>query len=684
MNDELLFENAKQIMSDYSHENFIMRSARVVAFLLDNCEILVPEHTEFFVKVNCRFVTKKLYRELLEVQRDEFMDPYRYGARCRAYSGRSDFGHTAPGWDQIISLGLPGLRKRIENRTGEAKNPSFVEAELMVFDAADRFLQRAAEAAEAAGKVRMATGIRNLMHNAPQNLYEGFQMTVLFYSLQQYFDGTDIRTMGRLDSLLYPLFLKETDSAYVDTLCEQYLKEIHNIRADANMPFALGGSNETGKCLINELSYSIAKAYARTKLSEVKLHILCTADMPKDFIRICMQSIKDGGNSFVFMNDKLVYEGLKKLGLSDSDSRNYYVVGCYEACGAEEIPCSCNARVTISKALEYTLHSGMDVMGNVQVGLEIPVDFPTYDDLYTAFTKNLIYLSKQAMAVTDQWESRYDRTHGSPFFTASLASCVEAGGDAYLDNAARYCNSSVNAIGLATAADSLAAIRKLVYEDKRLTLQELIAILDSDWEGNEALRMYAKNKLPKFGVGNKEVDSIAADIVQTLSDTINGAPNAKGGIYRLGLFSIEWRIDFGKFSAATPDGRKAGETLSQNTSAAFGNDKDGMTGHINSLCAIRGEDVVNGSVLDMEMHSSAVRGENGTNILIASLDTFLAKGGQTVHYNVLDTATLRDAQIHPENHPNLQVRLCGWNVLFTHLSKTSQDEFIYRSELSRG
>jgi len=684
MNEELLLANAKAIMQDTANESFLIKNSRAIAFLLDNCEITIPEMSEFFVKVNCRSVAKKLYREQLELQKAEFFEPFRMGALCRAYSGRSDFGHTAPGWERIIRLGIPGLRKYIETSAVNPKNPDFLEAERTVFDAAERFLLRAADAAQAAGKTRMADGIRNLTRNAPANLYEGFQLTIAYYNLQQYFDGTDVRTMGRLDSNLYHLFQNESDSDYAAELCRRYLQELHSIHADANMPFALGGSDEAGNSRINALSYALLRAYTETKCYDVKLHILCTEDMPEDFLRICMESIRNGGNSFVFMNDSLVVKGLQKLGLSGRDARNFAVVGCYESCGKEEVPCSCNARVTISKALEYALHNGMDVMGNARLGLDLPVDFPTYEDLYTAFTRNLIYLSRQAMAVTDEWESRYPRTHASPFFSASLQSCVDTGGDAYCDHAARYCNSSVNAVGLATAADSLAAIRKLVYEDKRLTLSQLIEILDQNWDGNEALRLYARNRLPKFGNGDKSVDAIAADIVKTLSDTINNAPNAKGGVYRLGLFSIEWRKDFGQFSAATPDGRKAGETLSQNTSCAFGADKEGPTGHILSVAALNNEDVVNGSVLDLELHSSAVRGSNGMQMMLSTLRSYFEMGGQTIHYNVLDTDTLRDAQIHPENHANLQVRLCGWNVLFTQLSKASQDEFIYRSELHRG
>ncbi|MBR2615286.1 MAG: hypothetical protein IKC69_01245, partial [Clostridia bacterium] len=263
---------------------------------------------------------------------------------------------------------------------------------------------------------------------------------------------------------------------------------------------------------------------------------------------------------------------------------------------------------------------------------------------------------------------------------STYPSCLKNGGDVYCHNATPYPNSSVNALGLATAVDSLLAIRKLVYEDKRMTLPAFISLLDSDWADDPLLRERILRKFPKYGNGNLQSDSLAAKIVQDLSDRINGKPNAKGGVWRLGLFSIDWRLDFGLHTAASADGRRRGDPLSQNTGASFGADKEGATAHLLSVSTIDAANVPNGAIVDLDLHTSAVRGENGITVLLSAIKTYFRRGGFAVHINVLDTAVLRDAQIHPEQYPNLQVRLCGWNVRFTELSPSAQEEFIRRSE----
>ena len=160
------------------------------------------------------------------------------------------------------------------------------------------------------------------------------------------------------------------------------------------------------------------------------------------------------------------------------------------------------------------------------------------------------------------------------------------------------------------------------------------------------------------------------------------APNVKGGIYRLGMFSINWRHMFGKETAATPDGRRRGEALSQNSSASFGADREGITAHILSVTKQDHTLTPNGSVLDLDFHSSAVKGEDGLAAMEATLRTYMRRGGFAVHYNVLNADVLRRAKERPEDYPNLQVRLCGWNALFTTLAPHEQEEFICRAEAS--
>jgi formate C-acetyltransferase len=330
-------------------------------------------------------------------------------------------------------------------------------------------------------------------------------------------------------------------------------------------------------------------------------------------------------------------------------------------------------------ALEFTLNNGKTMLSQMQAGLQNSGNFDSFESLYVEFTRQLIYMCNCAMKITDLCEAHYKQVHSAPIFSGTYTSALEKGGDLYCDYTAKYNNSSVNGIGLATAVDSLVAIKKLVYDDKIMTLDNLIEILKSNWKNQEALRLTIKNKFPKFGINEGRTDKIAKDIVDVMHKAISGKPNVKGGVYRLGLFSINWRWEFGEKTGASADGRLAGETLSQNTSAAFGADRDGATAHLLSVASIDTSKTPNGAIVDIDLHSSAVRGENGLNTLFSTLKTYFELGGFAVHYNVLDTEVLKDAKLNPEKYPNLQVRLCGWNVLFSSLSEKEKDEFIARS-----
>ena len=184
--------------------------------------------------------------------------------------------------------------------------------------------------------------------------------------------------------------------------------------------------------------------------------------------------------------------------------------------------------------------------------------------------------------------------------------------------------------------------------------------------------------MAKYGMADRSVDLYAADLAQNLAKMINKVPNEKGGYYRLGLHSITVRWLMGSTLAATPDGRLAGESTSLNTGASFGADREGITAHILSVTEIDSSNSPNSVTLDLDMHSSMVMGENGLNAMYATLKTYIERGGFSVHYNVLNADVLRAAQKKPEDYPNLQVRLCGWNALFNHLPKNQQDEYIAR------
>lgn len=607
------------------------------------------------------------------------------GVRRRAYSGESDIGHTAPDFQNIFALGLPGLLARLEHYAEGANSEEsrrYYEAGIRTWRAAIAYVKRAASAA---GNAEQAAALAALAERPPQTLYEAVQLTFLYYMLQHWFDGSAVRTLGRLDALYEPFRAADVaagrlDDGRVYEMMVQMMEQMDGWRIRANIPFALGGTGADGKTAVNAMSYIILKAYVAHKSSYVKLHFLYTEDTPRDFVELALEAVRSGANSICFMGDKTVTQSLIRRGQTADEAREYAVVGCYECGGRGELTCSCTSRVNIPKAIEMVFGNGRDLTTGDRIGVERSGEPETYQAFMERFFENLEHFCDAAVRLTDARERQYAYTHSAPIFSATYDACVERGRDMYCHSGAKYCNSSLNALGLATAADALYAVKKLVYEDRELTFSALADILRNDWEGHETLRLRVRNRFPKYGTGCREIDRTAALIIERLSEYVNGRPNAKGGIYRLGMFSIDWRHMFGRETAATPDGRRRGETLSQNSSASFGADREGLTAHVLSVTEQDHTLTPNGSVLDLDFHSSAVKGEDGLAAMEATLRTYMRRGGFAVHYNVLNADVLRRARENPADYPNLQVRLCGWNALFANLKPHEQEEFITRAE----
>lgn len=646
----------------------------IIIHLLDNCKITVPKENRFFISVNCGGILGGISAERAAAYRANVAAAgLSEGQEALAFTGDHDFSHTTAEWESVISLGIYGLKARLDSCGSE-----FCRRLSDVYAAALHFMRRAAATAAACGKKEMADGLIRLCEGQPRSMFEAMQTSLAYYCLQQMFDCTALRTLGRLDQLFYPYYKNERRED-AEQLVRDYLREIDSLKVGANIPFALGGADMNGHSIINGLSYIFIDAYRSACMPDTKLHLLCAPDTPRDILETAFEGVRAGSNSIVFMSDSKITEGLEKLGERHEDAVNYHVVGCYECGGNGELTCSCNARVNIPKALELTLNGGRDMLTGKLIGLENSGGFHSFEALQFEFLRQLAHLCRCAMAATDIYEAHYDTMHASPILSATYTSALEKGADLYSGQGARYNNSSLNAVGLGTAVDSLAAIRKLVYDDRLMSIERLADILRADWAGEEPLRLLIRNRYPKYGTGDAATDLLARDTVRALASFVSGKPNAKGGVYRLGLFSIDWRWAFGKKTAASADGRRSGETLSQNTSATFGADREGATAHLISAAAIDASDTPNGAIVDIDLHSSAVNGKNGINALVSTLLAFFDMGGFAVHYNVLDTETLKAAKAAPEKYPTLQVRLCGWNVLFSALSEQEKDDFIQRS-----
>lgn len=682
-----------------------IKKARIIAYILDNAQLGVTPYDLFSESINHGRIMESIradwkaeaFSHVISSQaQHELM-----GEQWLAYTADEDFGHVAPDWESILMLGIPGLLDRVTDTRARMISTNqltenqylFYESCIIVYEAVIRFLKRMSKdvrryVSSHENMRVVASNLEALSARAPQTLHEALQLILVFYFVQTEIECDNVRSLGMLDRLLFKFYKQDIETgiatpAQEKELLKYFMYRFYSANVLSNIPFGLGGSDHTGKDQTNDLTYVILEAYSEISVPSPKIHFLCTKDTPNKLKEHALRIIKSGNNSIVFANSEVIAKALVKIGISIEDARNHLLVGCYEpAVIGKEIPCSCNGRINLAKALEYTLFNGYDVKaGHFFSTSADTIDYSSFDELYDAFVAYVNDFAGIVMKKITAFEKCYPEVNPAPLLSATLADCIYNGIDAY-NGGAQYNNSSINAFGLATAADSLYVIKKLVFDEKKYSLRDLLTILLENWAGYDALHTECCNSYAKYGNNQEEVDALTAKIVSDVAPIINGKTNGRGGVFRCGFFSIDWRMEFGKRMGASADGRFAGEPLSKNIGASVAADKNGVTAHILSATKIDYSVIPNGTALDLVFHSSAVSGEDGLKAMLAILNVFLSRGGMVMQCNIFNPEILLDAQRNPEKYSTLQVRLCGWNVYFVDLTKIEQDEFIKQAKNS--
>lgn len=683
---EELIRRVLELAAD-ENKSRVRRKAEVVAFILDNARLEVSPHDLFCDRLDREDVSvilKKSWMEILTEKGGADLSETDDGEPCGAYDGNADFGHTCPDYKSIIGLGVPGLIARLEAAllTATDESREFYETSLVAYRAFRRLLLRFADAYEKHAHVSsiaaiVADNCRFLADNKPQTLMQVLELIAIYYRTQHHVEGTITRSLGRLDVLIEPFYTEGEES---DEVLRYFLNRMNDRFFYANIPFTVGGEDIANNEAFEKLDMRILELYESLDIPSPKIQIRVGKHTPSSIIKKACEMIKNGTNSIVFCNDDTVIESFIKNGHSPEDALNYVMIGCYEPSTMGcEVSCTCAGNVVLPKAVECALNGGRDMISGKLIGLPCPDSFDGFEDFYNEVKRQAEYFADQSMRRIKAMEECMMEISPSPLFSGSMQCCIDSGKDAYAGGA-KYNFTSVNVFGIATATDSILAIKKLVFDDAVLNMTELREVLKSNWEGYEKLRLTAKNKCLKYGDGAAEADRLAADLMANTVNRINGKPNNRNGYFRAGAFSVDSRIPYGKRCAASADGRFAGEPLSKNMGASDGTGRNGVTAMVDSACAIDYRDIPNGTVLDVVLHKSAVAGEDGLAAMEGLVYTFLDKGGFAIQINVLDPSILREAQVLPEKHKNLQVRLCGWNVHFVNLSKANQDEFIKMSE----
>jgi formate C-acetyltransferase len=335
--------------------------------------------------------------------------------------------------------------------------------------------------------------------------------------------------------------------------------------------------------------------------------------------------------------------------------------------------------VSLAKPIELALNDGLDARTGARLGPATgdAAGFTSYDEFHAAYITQLDYVLNNSHDNIAQAEREWPRINPAPFISGAIDDCIASGTDISAGGA-HYNSVGFVGAGLANAADSLYAIKKTVFDEGRFTMAEIVEATRGDFAGREDMRLYLRNRVPKWGNHAAGVDEVAKGVADHFCSTVHSFTNGRGGGCQAALFTLVAAMSFGALSGATPDGRKAGESLAPGVGASYGLDTGGVTGLINSVTKLDFTETPNGSVLDVSLHPTAVAGEDGLHAFVSLIKTFFAQGGYAIQFNVLDADTLRDAQRHPEQYASLQVRVTGWSVYFTTLTRKEQDLYIAR------
>jgi len=591
------------------------------------------------------------------------------------FNCRLDTSHTCPDWKSVLELGPKGLAARARERRKTARTDEerlFLDCVAEVYDALARECVRWADFAASKGMRDVAAVLRANAEHAPRTFREALQWA-LVYDRAQEVEGEDVRSQGLFDRLFIHYYRddlaagRETRESAKRLIADWYTR-LWSQQHPNGKNVAFGGYDAQGAPVWNELTELGFEVFGELGRINPKLTYRFGRKTPREQLEKVTRWLAAGKTSVVFACEETLYEAFRRRGKEPCDLADYVLVGCYEpGIGGREIIASMAADVNLVKPLETVLS---------RPAAELPPDAVAFE---RAYLDELSRLLDRAMAAARDAEEHWYGIHPAPLFSGGFRDCVASARD-YSQGGCRYNSSGVVLIGIGTVADSLAAVRHLVDETKAVSMPELAAILKDDWKGHDALRLTARRAAPKWGNNDDRADAFAKRVYAAATARVNAAKNGHGGNYQAGSWSIYLDMHFGARTGATPDGRRKGDTLSRNNVATAGCGTEGPLALMHSNLKLDLAEAPDGHVMDVLLPATLKTSPHGARQIADVLAAYFAQGGQCLHLNCFDVATLKDAYAHPEKYKDLQVCVCGWNVRWTDLSDAERRHFIATAE----
>src|SRR5664280_909487 len=695
----------------------ILNSREKVSFAVDD------DVKSIYEKEIIPFWKSKSNRDrIMDLMTPEWHNAYNSGVFTEFQEQRAP-GHTVLGY-KMFSSGFLKLKEEISNAVSELDYFTDPQAydkneELKAMDiACDAIIMYANRyageleklAALEKDKVRkgellkMSAICRKVPANAPENVHEMLQhYWFIHLGVITELNPWDSFNPGRLDQHLYPVYKKQIESGTLssdelDDLLGCFWVKFNNHPSPPKMGVTasesntytdfclinLGGVKPDGTDAVNEISYILLDVIKEMRILQPSSMVQISKKSPDRFIHKALDIIRTGFGQPSCFNTEAITQELLRQGKSIVDARNGGASGCVEtgAFGTEAYWLT--GYFNLPKILELTLNNGFDQRTNKLVGLETGYasDYKCFDDLIEAFKLQVNYFADIKIRGNNVIEKTFSTWLPVPFLSLLVEDCILTGRD-YNSGGARYNTSYIQGVGLGSITDMLTSIRYNIYDNKKITWDELTKALDADFKGYEQIQYDLIYNTPKFGNDNDYADRQEVEVFEIYYDAVNGRPNTRGGVHRINMLPTTSHVYFGSVTGASPDGRNAHLPLSEGISPFQGVDHNGPTSVIKSASKID-HIRTGGTLLNQKFSPSFFEDEDSYEKLTALIRSYFNLDGHHIQFNVVNAETLKDAQRHPEWYRDLIVRVAGYSDYFNDLGEDLQNEIIKRTEHKEG
>lgn len=695
-----------------------------IFYITEKTKEQLREIAPFWQNNNLRARGEALLPEEVRV----FMETGVFGMEGKLNAGDA---HLAVNYERILKDGLRGYEKRVKEykATLDLTNPDnvdkycFYNAVLIVLKAVRNFANRYSVLAKDLAEKEMnqkrkieLLEISRICSKVPYEPAETFQEAVqsvwfIQLILQIESNGHSL-SYGRFDQYMYPYYdrdikngtIKESEALELLTCLWIKTLTINKVRSQAHTLSSAGspmyqnvtiaGQTTDKKDAVNDLSFLVLKSVAQTRLTQPNLTVRYHKNINKHFLDECVEVMRLGFGMPALNNDEIIIPSFMDWQVKEEDAYNYSAIGCVETAvpGKWGYRCTGMSYINFPRMLLCTMNNGVDLTSNKRFtkGYGYFTEMESYEELLKAWDKTIREITRYSVIVENVIDKASERDVPDILCSALTDDCI-ARGKTIKEGGAVYDFISGLQVGIANMADCLAAIKKLVYEEKKITRQELWDAILDDFSSpeNKKIQEMLIREAPKYGNDDDYVDQLIVEAYDSYIEEIEKYPNTRynrgpiGGIRYAGTSSISANVGQGVSTMATPDGRNAFEPLAEGCSPAHNSDKNGPTAVFKSVSKLRTNKITGGVLLNQKMTPQMLSTEENRQKLELLIKTFFNRlHGYHVQYNIVSKETLIDAQKHPENHKDLIVRVAGYSAFFNVLSKKTQDDIIGRTEQS--